>query len=1233
NTLIEAELVARLGLQFAPRDATPRPGEIGEKRAVREIVGVDDRLAAGWSRRSRVIERRRRKLAVKFQTEHGRPPLAIESIALAQQATLETRQAKHAPRSEVEQRTGWRAEATRILGSPDAIGVMVDRTLGCGAQPEPVTDAWIQETARLVVDTVQANRATWQTWHLRAEAHRRVREHGVPMPVLSTTVDEIVDHAVTDHSLAFNDPDPLTETGHGPDALRRADGVSVYVQHESRLFTSRAVVAAEQALLAAARRGGGRRISDVRVGIALAETAANGITLNAAQAGLVRELATSGARLQVALAPAGTGKTIAMEVLARAWRDGGGRVVGLAPSAVAATELNNALNTGLGAGLGKDGVCDTLSKLVWSIQPGHEVPAWVEAIDAKTLVMIDEAAMASTIELNTAVRFVLARGGCVRLVGDDRQLAAVAAGGVLRDIAATVGAVTLSEVRRFADPAEAAATLAVRDGDPAALGFYADRGRIHVGDLAGAADQAYRAWTTDTAAGKQSLLLAPTRELVAELNTRARTDRLARNPQAASAPAVRLGDGTLVSAGDTIITRRNHRGLRISSTDWVKNGDRWTVHAAHADGSITASHQTLRSRVRLPHAYVRDGHVQLGYATTVHGAQGTTVETSHTVLTGEEDRSLLYVAVSRGRASNHVYLGVGNDGDPHHLIRPETLIPPTALDQLTQILGRDRAPTSATTALRQATDPAHQLHDAAARYHDTLTFAAEQLLGTVALDRLETTADLLCVDLTHAPAWPTLRSHLALLSLDHTNDRDVPDGVDPVTLLRRAIAQGGLDDAADPAAVIDSRLPEPGQHHPGQPGGRPSLTPWLPAIPAKLAKDLDWGPYLSQRQARVDDLVSRVRQVSHSWTPGTAPGWAQHLLAPEHEQLRAAVAVWRAVHGVGDSDLRPTGPRQIGTPGRHQGVLARAARAATGAYPFTQRDWYQALSDALQEDPWITVLCQRLARLERAGLPVGAYLHDALTQPRPLPDQHAAAALWWRLCAHLGPAALQDKHAGDLLRPPWLPTLAALLPHHPAEQLAASSAWPALVAAVDEAASRHHWDPDTLLSTAAHALPPDLHVADLTDALVLRVAILTDPPDDPDDPDTEQPDPPEDENLPPDDLDQAPPPTWLQNTTANVEIYHRHAPAGPHDSPAIPAIPSIPRPAAGAVARGRIVELHGAALEFYAAMYPRSWAPGYLRGRLGSDLTDLTDLTDPTHLTDRAGAGRVAVGYAPPGPT
>ena len=76
---------------------------------------------------------------------------------------------------------------------------------------------------------------------------------------------------------------------------------------------------------------------------------------------------------------------------------------------------------------------ETLAKLTWSLAHG-ELPTWAAQIDATILVVIDEAGMADTLSLDAAVDFVVGRGGSVRLVGDDQQLAAIGAGGVLRDI-------------------------------------------------------------------------------------------------------------------------------------------------------------------------------------------------------------------------------------------------------------------------------------------------------------------------------------------------------------------------------------------------------------------------------------------------------------------------------------------------------------------------------------------------------------------------------------------------------------------------------------------------------------------------------------------------------------------------------------------------------------------------------------------------------------------------------
>ena len=338
NTRLEAELVDRLGVRFGARTATSADAR-SDKRPVREIVGIDPRLTRVWSARRAAIEVRRAELAATFQATHGRPPTEVEALGLAQRATLETREAKHEPRSFAEQRAAWRVQAIGVLGSATAVARMTAAALRHDIDRQPVTPAWVTSTAARVVEEVQKSRATWQVWHVRAEAERQARAAGIALTDLDSAVDRVVDRALSPaSSIRIGVDDDVLE----PEVLRRRDGSSVYRVAGAALYTSPAIIDAEQRLLAAAHRRDGRTISTVTVGVALAESAANGLELNPAQAQLVSELAVSGARLQLAVAPAGSGKTTAMRVLARAWVSSGGNVVGLAPSAAAAAELRRA---------------------------------------------------------------------------------------------------------------------------------------------------------------------------------------------------------------------------------------------------------------------------------------------------------------------------------------------------------------------------------------------------------------------------------------------------------------------------------------------------------------------------------------------------------------------------------------------------------------------------------------------------------------------------------------------------------------------------------------------------------------------------------------------------------------------------------------------------------------------------------------------------------------------------
>jgi ATP-dependent exoDNAse (exonuclease V) alpha subunit len=120
-------------------------------------------------------------------------------------------------------------------------------------------------------------------------------------------------------------------------------------------------------------------------------------------------------------------------------------------------------------------------------------------------------------------------------------------------------------------------------------------------------------------------MLAPTRELISQLNQRARHHRLA---GATPGRQVELADGNAASVGDLIITRANDRRLRITATEWVKNGDCWIILDLTRNGGLRVQHVRNGRALTLPADYVQTA-TELGYATTVHTAQGVTADTMH----------------------------------------------------------------------------------------------------------------------------------------------------------------------------------------------------------------------------------------------------------------------------------------------------------------------------------------------------------------------------------------------------------------------------------------------------------------------------------------------------------------------------------------------------------------------------------------------------------------------------
>ena len=933
-----------------------------DKRPVYEIAGVDPALNRRWSTRRETITALTGQLVAEFEDHHERPPTAAEKLDLEQQATLATRESKHPPRAEIDQRRTWASQATRLLGPGGIERILHQVFRHSPAEPASVDDPWIGRTAAQVITIVEGTRSWWTPFNIRSEALRQARAAALPLDQIGQAVDAVVARALgSAHSVPIRTTRTMPVE---PDALRRPDGGSVYERPEATRYTSQRILWAERRLVDTAARTGGRAADHNSVSLALLQAMANREPLNPAQRILVREMATSGRRLQLAIAPAGTGKTTAMRALATAWANSGVTILGLAPSAAAAEQLRGQLGAGA--------VADNLAKLVWAI--GHHEPL-AEQVGPNTLVIIDEAGMADTLTLDHLVTWCLDQGANIRLIGDDQQLGAIGAGGVLRDIATTHGALHLHEVLRFSDPAEADASLALRAGDPGALGYYLDHNRVHVVDRDTATTQLLDAWLADTHAGLDALMLAPTREQVAQLNAAARHARLNGTRPGRETD---LSDSNRASVGDVVLTRRNNRTLTSGETAWVRNGDRWTVTGVHHDGSLDVKHLRNHNQLTLPAGYVAES-VELGYATTIHTAQGVTADTCHGLLTGTESRQLAYTMLTRGRHANHAWIQINDTNDHPAPVASTLLEPATATQLLEQILGHDNAPASATTLIDHADQPARLLGPAVTCYLDAIGFAAEHHLPEDTKQIIDWAGEH--YGLTEADAWPALRAQLMLIAAN---------GHQPAAVLSQAVALGGLDNARDPAAVLCWRL-DLTQASGGRTRGP---LPWLPGIPTQLLDNPDWKTYLSARYTLTRQLGEEVRKAASG--AKDAPRWAEQLPGLDHA-LTADIQLWRTAQGVPDDDLRPTGPRAT-SPAEHdtQRDLDQQLHTAQAGI----REWTPRITQAAPAtaaDPRLPVLAARLARLtERRD--AESLLQRAAARGT-LPDDHPADALGYRITA------------------------------------------------------------------------------------------------------------------------------------------------------------------------------------------------------------------------------------------
>ena len=756
--------------------------------------------------------------------------------------------------------TPWRTQAVEVVGSQRKLSKLIADITGPTTRRSgaAITGKWCASRP-LQLANVAETRSTWQVNHIRAEAQRLLRY--LDHPGGPEVVNRIVTTALGEHSIALT-THADTEMNE-PVALRRRDGESVYTGHDTTVYTSAQVMAAEQRILAAAAKGGGRVVDDTSIGLALLEAhAQHGFELNDGQQQLVKTMATSGAR------PPGAGpgrhrKNHRHGGAGRRVGNSGGNVIGLAPTASAAEVL--AEDTGV--------TTDTMAKFVRSPNPrdrrcgpppAPDDPArkWFKTIGSNTLLIVDEAGKASTFDLDAVIGHALARGASVRLVGDDQQLASISASGVISDIAARHETLTLSTVVRFADPGESAASLAMREGDPAGIAYYID----HRACMS-APTKTPPTWPmppgppTSQPGGTPSCLHPPTNRSPSSTN----------GPPGPShrggggSDTVTLGDGLTASAGDWIATRKNARWLRLkASNGWVKNGHRWVIRT-YRDGSVTVSPLRGRAKdktVRLPADYIA-AHTTLGYACTIDSAQGVTAGGATSTAPATSSAPIGSPASSSTSADPR------QKRKPHLLLHRRSRPSPRPGAQSHPSPDRRRHPLG---------DPAPRRRQVSA--HSAAAAESDRSPGCTAPPRCTPTRSPQPPNTPPArPPWPTSTP---------PPSRSAPTS--PTTAPGRCC--GATWPCWPSMATTRSRRytppPPPGKPHRRRRGARLAAADTARVgrragrsaalaggRPRRAGRPPAVGPLPARALQLVGDLADQIRAAARQWQPGTVPAWAR----------------------------------------------------------------------------------------------------------------------------------------------------------------------------------------------------------------------------------------------------------------------------------------------------------------------------------------------------------------------
>ena len=421
-------------------------------------------------------------------------------------------------------------------------------------------------------------------------------------------------------------------------------------------FTSRDMIVVENRLERAGDEladRAGHGVADRHRDAAIGAAEGRGLVLSGEQRDAFDHV-TGNAGLASVVGYAGSGKSAMLGVAREAWEREGYTVRGAALSGIAAENLEG------GSGI--------QSRTIASLE--HAWGQGREQLGPKDVLVVDEAGMIGSRQMERVLSQARDAGAKVVMVGDPEQLQAIEAGAAFRSITERHGAAEISDVRRQHEDWQKDATRALATGRTGeAVHAYATHGMVHAAETREAArGELVDRWDAQRLADpdKTRIILTHTNAEVRDLNLAAR-DRLR--------DAGELGAGVRVSAergarefasGDRIMFLKNERGLG------VKNGTLGKVERVSPDSMAVRLDDGRRVAFDLKDY----AHVDHGYAATIHKSQGVTVDQAHVLATPGMDRHSAYVGMSRHRDGAQLHYGRDDFADQR---------------QLARVLSRDRA--------------------------------------------------------------------------------------------------------------------------------------------------------------------------------------------------------------------------------------------------------------------------------------------------------------------------------------------------------------------------------------------------------------------------------------------------------------------------------------------------------------------------------------------------------------